>query len=219
MNTYSQRFRYKIYSIKQQIPVYTVYKEDNWLKIHQKSKYVYDVMSSKCASFRQDKLKIFTHSESWQHKLVSKCCSFFFHIMSDKLTHGHGIDPKGDNLNKRAKSFQMRYNLSQLNDQNYQNLIYHNRFIFSSFDSIYRVFINSPRDYLRLILSLDGGLLKTIRDICKESFWLLNLWKSTTCHWWLWSFHVHHRLSCAQVNVRDQMEFSNMSIHLAGTNT
>ena len=44
MNTYSQTFHDKLYSIKQQIPIY---RGDNWPKIHQKSKYVNDVMLSK----------------------------------------------------------------------------------------------------------------------------------------------------------------------------
>ena len=44
MNTYSQRFQNKIYSIEQKIPVY---RGDNWLKIYQKSKYVNGGMSSK----------------------------------------------------------------------------------------------------------------------------------------------------------------------------
>ena len=42
-NTYSQRSHDKIYSINQKIPVY---RGDNGLKIHQKSKYVNNVMSS-----------------------------------------------------------------------------------------------------------------------------------------------------------------------------
>ena len=44
MNSHSQRFHNKISSIKQKIPVCG---GDNWLKIHQKLKYVDDVMSSK----------------------------------------------------------------------------------------------------------------------------------------------------------------------------
>ena len=44
MHSYSLRFNDKIYSIKEQIPVY---RGDKFLKIHQKSKYVYEVMSSK----------------------------------------------------------------------------------------------------------------------------------------------------------------------------
>ena len=44
MNTYSQRLHNKIYLIEQKISVYS---GDNWLKIHQKSKYVNDVVSSK----------------------------------------------------------------------------------------------------------------------------------------------------------------------------
>ena len=39
MNTYSQSFHDHIYLIEQQIPVN---RGDNWLKIHQKSKYVND---------------------------------------------------------------------------------------------------------------------------------------------------------------------------------
>ena len=44
MNTHSQRFHNKLYSIKQKFPVS---RGDNWPKIHQKSKFVDEVMSSK----------------------------------------------------------------------------------------------------------------------------------------------------------------------------
>ena len=44
MNAYSQRFYDKIYTTKQKI---CVYRRDDWLKSHQKAKYLNDVMSSK----------------------------------------------------------------------------------------------------------------------------------------------------------------------------
>ena len=51
MHSYSQRFNDKIYSIKEQIPVYMGAK---FLKIHQKSKYVYEVMLSKSDKARSN---------------------------------------------------------------------------------------------------------------------------------------------------------------------
>ena len=51
MNTHSQTFHNKIHSIKQNIPVY---RGDNWLKIHTKSKYVNTRCRQKVT--KQDKL-------------------------------------------------------------------------------------------------------------------------------------------------------------------
>ena len=47
MNTYSQRFRDQIPSIKQEIPVY---RGDNWLKIHQNSNMFMTLWRKKCQS-------------------------------------------------------------------------------------------------------------------------------------------------------------------------
>ena len=93
--------------MKQKFPVY---RRDDWLKIHQKSKHVNDVMSSKsdkkqkrmCGFFTRlienSALAIFTHSENFAstnryYKATAPISTVLF-TLSDKMTQRHGIVPK-----------------------------------------------------------------------------------------------------------------------------
>ena len=94
MNTHSHRFHNKMYLIKQKIPVS---RGDNWLKIHQKSKYVNELMTLCCQKVtKQGKMcgflttiiensafVIFTRyekffSRSWYHKATAPISTIIF---------------------------------------------------------------------------------------------------------------------------------------------
>ena len=109
MNTHSQRLYDKIYSIKQNIHVY---RGDNWLKIHQKSKYVNDVKRYETFS-----------SRNWYHKATAPISTVIFSLCPMSWRNVMELTQNWDNQNQQAKSFQMRYNWSKLNNQNYQTLM------------------------------------------------------------------------------------------------
>ena len=94
VNTHSHRFHNKMYLIKQKI---TVSRGDNWLKIHQKSKYVNELMTLCCqkvtkqgkmCGFLTTKIEnsafvIFTRyekifSRSWYHKATAPISTIIF---------------------------------------------------------------------------------------------------------------------------------------------
>ena len=115
MNTHSQILHDKIYSITQNIPVY---RGDNWHKFHQKSKYVNDVMSSKsdlskvnCWVFNNNNWKMYYCNLRTLMKLFLAETGNVMELIQN-----------WDNQNQQAKNFQIRYNLSKFNNQNYQTL-------------------------------------------------------------------------------------------------
>ena len=133
MNTHSQRFHNKIYFINQKIPVY---RGVNWLKIHQKSKYVNDVKSSESDKARSNvqvsdnnswKLRFcniyaikFCSSRNRYHEATAPISTVLFTLCPISWRNIMQLVQNWDNQNQQAKNFQMRYNLSILNNQNYQ---------------------------------------------------------------------------------------------------
>ena len=131
MNTHYQRFRSKIYSIKQKIPVY---REDNWLKIHQKWRDVVKKVTEqgKMCGFSttiigHGAFEIFTRYENfsignWYHKATAPILTVLFTLYPLSWCNVMELIQNWDNQNQQAKSFQMKYNWSKLNYQNYQTL-------------------------------------------------------------------------------------------------